>query len=78
MISTVLKLSLKTFKECVRLQTFSRGGYQQIQLDCHYLKEPLKKLIDNGALVEIMLDEVSNTTKPDLPSMFDMLSLAIN
>ena len=59
-------MTLKTFEECVRLQTFNRGGYQQIQLDCHYLKEPLQNLIDPGALVEIMLDEVSNLTKFDL------------
>ena len=57
-ISTVVKMTLKTFEECVRLQTFNRSGYQQIQLDCHYLREPLQNLVDNGTVVEIMLDEV--------------------
>lgn len=61
-ISTVVKMTLKTFEECVRLQTFNRGGYQQIQLDCHYLREPLQNLVDNGTVVEIMLDEVSDPT----------------
>ena len=58
-ISTVVKMTLKTFEECVRLQTFNRSGYQQIQLDCHYLREPLQNLVDNGTVVEILLDEVS-------------------
>ncbi|XP_024390058.1 vacuolar protein sorting-associated protein 51 homolog [Physcomitrium patens] len=57
-ISTVVKMTLKTFEECVRLQTFNRGGYQQIQLDCHYLREPLQNLVENGTVVEILLDEV--------------------
>ncbi|KAG0580912.1 hypothetical protein KC19_4G210000 [Ceratodon purpureus] len=57
-ISTVVKMTLKTFEECVRLQTFNRSGYQQIQLDCHYLREPLQNLVENGTVVEIMLDEV--------------------
>lgn len=61
-ISTVVKMTLKTFEEYVRLQTFSRGGYQQIQLDCHYLREPLQNLADNGAVVEFMLYEVSDLT----------------
>jgi len=59
-VSTVVKMTLKTFEECVRLQTFNRGGYQQIQLDCHYLREPLQNVVDNGTVVEIMLDEVSS------------------
>jgi hypothetical protein len=62
-VSTLVKMTLKTFEECTRLQTFNRGGYQQIQLDCHYLREPLRNLVDNGAVVEIMLDEVSDFTK---------------
>lgn len=60
-ISTAVKMSLKTLQECVRLQTFSRGGHQQIQLDCHYLREPLQDLVDKG-VVEFMLDEVSGLT----------------
>lgn len=59
-MSTMVKMTLKTFEECVRLQTFNRGGYQQIQLDCHYLREPLQNLVENGTVVEIMLDEVSS------------------
>ena len=56
-------MTLKTFEECVRLKTFNRGGYQQIQLDCHYLREPLGNLVDNGTVVEIMLDKVSGLNK---------------
>lgn len=58
-VSTVVKMTLKTFEECVRLQTFNRSGYQQIQLDVHYLRDTLRDLVDNGTVIEIMLDEVS-------------------
>lgn len=61
-ISTVVKMTLKTFEECVRLQTFNRGGYQQIQLECHYLREPLQNLVDDATVVEVMLDEVRDPT----------------
>lgn len=68
-------MTLKTFEECVRLQTFNRGGYQQIQLDCHYLREPLQNLVENGTVVEIMLDEVSSPliSSQSLTSMLLMI-----
>lgn len=68
-------MTLKTFEECVRLQTFNRGGYQQIQLDCHYLREPLQNLVENGTVVEIMLDEVSSLliSSQSLTSMLLMI-----
>jgi hypothetical protein len=53
-------MTLKTFEVCVRLQTFNRGGYQQIQQDCQYVREPLQELVEKGTVVEIMLDEVSS------------------
>ncbi|KAL0418907.1 UNVERIFIED_CONTAM: Vacuolar protein sorting-associated protein 51 [Sesamum radiatum] len=37
-ITTIVKLSLKSLQELVRLQTFNRSGFQQIQLDIHFLK----------------------------------------
>lgn len=68
-------MTLKTFEECVRLQTFNRGGYQQIQLDCHYLREPLQHVVENGTVVEIMLDEVSSLliSSQSLTSMLLMI-----
>ncbi|CAM6035674.1 unnamed protein product [Sphagnum compactum] len=57
-VSTVVKMTLKSFQECVRLQTFNRSGYQQIQLDMHYLRDPLHNLLDNETVVDFLLDEV--------------------
>ncbi|GIY74016.1 vacuolar protein sorting-associated protein 51 homolog [Caerostris extrusa] len=34
----IIKISLKTFLECVRLRTFSKFGLQQVQVDIHYLQ----------------------------------------
>ncbi len=33
----ILRIALKSFVECVRLQTLSRNGYQQIQVDMYFL-----------------------------------------
>lgn len=60
-ITTVVKVTLKNFLDYVQLKTFSRGGYQQIQLDCQYLEEMLQDVTAvDGAEVEIMLNEVSD------------------
>lgn len=37
-LTGIIKISLKTFMECVRLKTFSKYGLQQIQVDTHYLQ----------------------------------------
>lgn len=34
----IVKIILKAFNETIRLRTFGRGGYQQIQLDAEYLR----------------------------------------
>eukprot|EP00249_Psilotum_nudum_P007543 c20645_g1_i1 orf=513-2891(-) len=57
-ISAIVKLCLKSFQEYIRLETFSRSGYQQIQLDTHYLKDPLQGIVEDDAVVNFLLDEV--------------------
>lgn len=57
-ISTVLKLCLKSLQEFVRLQTFNRSGFQQIQLDMEFLKNSLKEFIDDEAAISFLLKEV--------------------
>ncbi|KAL1449691.1 hypothetical protein WDU94_002175, partial [Cyamophila willieti] len=37
-LTSIVSLSLKTLLECVRLKTFSRYGFQQVQVDLHYLQ----------------------------------------
>lgn len=57
-MSTLIRMLLKTFQECVRLQTFSRNGYQQIQLDVLFLCETLRTVVDDESAVDTLMDEV--------------------
>jgi hypothetical protein len=55
---TMAKLCLKSFQEFVRLQTFNRSGFQQIQLDIQFLRTPLKEIVEDEATIDFLLDEV--------------------
>uniref|UniRef100_A0A6N2NA08 DNA helicase n=1 Tax=Salix viminalis TaxID=40686 RepID=A0A6N2NA08_SALVM len=57
-ITTVVKLCLKSFLEFVRLQTFNRSGFQQIQLDIQFLRASLKEIVEDEAAIDFLLDEV--------------------
>ncbi|CAN8248095.1 unnamed protein product [Cochlearia groenlandica] len=57
-VTTTVKLCLKSLQEYVRLQTFNRSGFQQIQLDIQFLKAPLKEKVEDEAAVDFLLDEV--------------------
>ncbi|KAK3194268.1 hypothetical protein Dsin_025578 [Dipteronia sinensis] len=57
-LSTIVKLSLKSLQEFVRLQTFNRSGFQQIQLDIQFLRTPLKEAVEDEAAIDFLLDEV--------------------
>ncbi|KAJ0980593.1 hypothetical protein J5N97_008848 [Dioscorea zingiberensis] len=59
-VSTIVKLCLKSLQEFVRLQTFNRSGYQQIQLDIEFLKNPLKEFVDDDAAIDFLLKEINN------------------
>ncbi|KAK2993370.1 hypothetical protein RJ640_008971 [Escallonia rubra] len=57
-LTTVIKLCLKSLQEFVRLQTFNRSGFQQIQLDIQFLRTTLKETAEDEAAVDFLLDEV--------------------
>lgn len=57
-LSAIVKIVLKSFEEFVRLETFSRSGFQQIQLDTQYLRAPLREYMDDETVVDTLLDEV--------------------
>jgi hypothetical protein len=57
-ITTIVKLCLKSLLEFVRLQTFNRSGFQQVQLDIQFLRSTLKDIADDEAAVDFLLDEV--------------------
>lgn len=56
--SAIVKLSLKSLHELVRLQTFNRSGFQQIQVDMQFLRSVLKETAEDEAAVNFLLDEV--------------------
>ncbi|CAB0034202.1 unnamed protein product [Trichogramma brassicae] len=57
-LTGIIKISLKTFLECVRLRTFSKYGLQQIQVDTHYLQLYLWPFVSDENLVHFLLDEI--------------------
>ncbi|OVA12907.1 hypothetical protein BVC80_1803g24 [Macleaya cordata] len=61
-VSTMVKLCLKSLQEFVRLQTFNRSGFQQIQLDLQFLRTPLKEIAEDEAAIDFLLDEVTVAT----------------
>ncbi|PPS15534.1 hypothetical protein GOBAR_AA05060 [Gossypium barbadense] len=57
-VTTIVKLCLKSLQEFARLQTFNRSGFQQIQLDIQFLRTPLKETVEDEAVIDFLLDEV--------------------
>lgn len=57
MFQHVVKLTLKTLVEEVRLMTFSRAGFQQMQVDCSMLRWALPSYIEDSGDVLALLDE---------------------
>ncbi|XP_070539803.1 vacuolar protein sorting-associated protein 51 homolog isoform X2 [Ptychodera flava] len=57
-LTGIIKISLKTFLECVRLRTFGQYGLQQIQVDTHYLQLYLWRFVSDENLVHFLLDEI--------------------
>lgn len=44
-ITGIIKISLKTLMECIRLKTFSKFGLQQVQVDAHFLQMNLWRFV---------------------------------
>jgi len=59
-LTAILKVCLKTFLECVRLVTFGNYGYQQIQVNVHFLRIVLTQnnVIEDKSQVLEMIDEI--------------------
>jgi len=58
--TSIVKVCFRTFLECVRLVTFGNSGYQQIQLNLHYLRTTLEhfKLIDDRKSLSELIEEI--------------------
>lgn len=57
-LTGIIKLSLKTLLECVRLRTFSKYGLQQVQVDTHYLQMNLWRFVADENAMHYLLDEI--------------------
>lgn len=57
-LTGIIKISLKTLLECVRLRTFNKYGFQQIQVDIHFLQLHLWKFISDEKLLQFLLGEI--------------------
>uniref|UniRef100_A0A8V0ZF80 Vacuolar protein sorting-associated protein 51 homolog n=1 Tax=Gallus gallus TaxID=9031 RepID=A0A8V0ZF80_CHICK len=58
-LTGIIKISLKTLLECVRLRTLGRFGLQQVQVDGHYLQLYLWRFAADERVVQGLLDEVA-------------------
>ncbi|KAA6417142.1 MAG: hypothetical protein FRX49_12897 [Trebouxia sp. A1-2] len=72
-LAGISRVGLKSLVESVRLQTLSRAGLQQLQLDVHYLRPLLRRFAQGNEanVVHQLLDEVLSTaleraTEPQL------------
>ncbi|CAD6197745.1 unnamed protein product [Caenorhabditis auriculariae] len=56
-MSAIVKVLLKIFTETIRLQTYSKFGIEQIQVDCYYLQRGLASLVADEVVVNSMVDQ---------------------
>ena len=58
----ILKIVLKGLSESVRVQTFSKRGFQQIELDSNYIQNMLPSIItsENDVLVSLLKDAMTS------------------
>ncbi|KAK3879184.1 hypothetical protein Pcinc_016227 [Petrolisthes cinctipes] len=57
-LTGIVKISLKTLLESVRLRTLSRFGLQQVQVDVHFLRTFLWSYVADEQVLNVLLDEV--------------------
>uniref|UniRef100_A0A0N5B7R0 Vacuolar protein sorting-associated protein 51 homolog n=1 Tax=Strongyloides papillosus TaxID=174720 RepID=A0A0N5B7R0_STREA len=57
-LTGVVNIFLKSTMEAVRLETFSKNGYSQMQVDCQCLKNFLIKFVNNPTTLDSYFDEI--------------------
>uniref|UniRef100_A0AAF5Q198 Vacuolar protein sorting-associated protein 51 homolog n=1 Tax=Wuchereria bancrofti TaxID=6293 RepID=A0AAF5Q198_WUCBA len=57
-LTAIINVALKCFLECVRLQTFSAFGLQQIQVDCCFLRQNLWRYLSDEQIALSLIDEI--------------------
>lgn len=56
-ITAIVKVVLKIFIESIRLQTYSKFGVEQVQVDSYYLQRCLAALVSDEVVVNSMVDQ---------------------
>uniref|UniRef100_A0A0N4ZN89 Vacuolar protein sorting-associated protein 51 homolog n=1 Tax=Parastrongyloides trichosuri TaxID=131310 RepID=A0A0N4ZN89_PARTI len=54
----VVNIFLKSIMEAVRVETFSKNGYTQMQIDCQALKNFFLKFVNNPTTLDSYFDEI--------------------
>ncbi|XP_057424291.1 vacuolar protein sorting-associated protein 51 homolog [Lotus japonicus] len=57
-VTAIVKFCLKSLQEFVRLHTYNRSGFQQIQLDIQFLRIPIREIVEDEAAIDFLLDEI--------------------
>ena len=58
-ITSIAMYGAKTILELVRNQTFSRCGFNQIQIDCFYIYASLKEKVDSADTFGTLIEEIT-------------------
>jgi len=58
----VIRIFLQSFYECVRMKTFGKFGFQQIQVETHFMRKTLRRYVEDHNAFDLLLDEVLSST----------------
>lgn len=61
--SSILRRSLKTLLESVRLSTFSMYGFQQVHLDMYYLNKELNSILVDPESLDLIIEDILASVK---------------
>jgi len=57
----IMKIALKTFEECVRMCTFGKDGFQQLQVDAHFLRVMWSRLVNDDKVISSLVNEAMSS-----------------
>jgi len=57
-VTSIIKICLKNYLESVRLQTFGTHGFQQIQVDTHFIRLNFAEIVDDVTVLDGILDQI--------------------
>eukprot|EP00741_Cyanophora_paradoxa_P013928 tig00020723_g13445.t1 len=66
-LTAIIRVALKGLIECVRLRTVSKAGFQQMQLDTHFLRIMLRPYVNEETVLETLADEVITSAADRCP-----------